>query len=518
MAKTYGGRWQISSSLASGGQAEVFKVRDIQGEHSAELVLKRVRNPKRHDRFRAEVEAIKRLNHPNVIQLIDHSALTTNDVVPDQQFIVMPYASQGDLSSRVPLYTNNLDSVVKVAKSLALGLRAAHTAGIIHRDVKPQNILFPTVTHDVWLSDFGICLIRDQDRATPADEIVGPAQFMAPELEGGGQLGVSPAADIYSLGKVMYYMLSGGVVIPRERLHEPEYSKVFRGGERHNLLETLLSRMICDLSNRFTSMDDVLRNLERIENWEHEARLLPIEPKTMLAIDAMKRKALEVQRQTDMNADIRTRRDVAMTTTSSGALNWFRTEFEKTAALFNDGHAISARVLMLEVGQNNSPPLNDFQAGPAVELRVQNKYETFQKEHLLRMSIYTKSAIIVTSRIITGREPSMQVPTHEEEHVKLMLVPSYGRATQGAELNRTINWKFFTDDGSLYSPEVKQNQLHPKRVLHGVRQQPQQPVKVHAIQFSTADWPSIADRFSVILQQTVDTFVSAMNVASGPVG
>jgi serine/threonine protein kinase len=170
-------------------------------------VLKRVRNPKRHDRFRAEVEAIKRLNHPNIVRLINHSALSNDDSPPDLQFIVMPYANQGDLSGRVALYANNPDSVVQVAKSLALGLQAAHAARIIHRDVKPQNVLFPSVTHDVWIGDFGICLIRDLDRGTPADEVVGPVQFMAPELEGGGQLDVSPAADVYSLGKVIYYML-----------------------------------------------------------------------------------------------------------------------------------------------------------------------------------------------------------------------------------------------------------------------------------------------------------------------
>jgi serine/threonine protein kinase len=73
----------------------------------------------------------------------------------------------------------------------------------------------------VWVSDFGICLIADRPtRHTETGEVVGPVVFMAPELEGGGQLDVTVDADIYSLGKVIYYMLTGGVRLPRENLEE----------------------------------------------------------------------------------------------------------------------------------------------------------------------------------------------------------------------------------------------------------------------------------------------------------
>jgi serine/threonine protein kinase len=126
MAKTYGGRWRIDSPVSSGGQAEVFLASDMAGEFSEKLVLKRVKNPKRHDRFRNEVEAVKRLNHPNIIKLIDHSALSSEDTASEKQFIIMPYAESGDLSKRVELYKGNLDSVLQVARSIAVGLAAAH--------------------------------------------------------------------------------------------------------------------------------------------------------------------------------------------------------------------------------------------------------------------------------------------------------------------------------------------------------------------------------------------------------
>jgi serine/threonine protein kinase len=90
------------------------------------------------------------------------------------------------------------------------------------------------------LSDFGICLIREAPRITETTEVVGPRAFMAPELEDGSRLDVTPAADVYSLGKVIYYMLSGGMTLPRERLNEQQFRRIFDKGERYRLLELLL--------------------------------------------------------------------------------------------------------------------------------------------------------------------------------------------------------------------------------------------------------------------------------------
>lgn len=82
--RLYGGRWKIvpnAPPLGDGGQGTVFRVVDQSGEYQGQLALKRVKNPARHERFRNEIEAIKRLRHPNIIQLLDHSAL--NDELKD---------------------------------------------------------------------------------------------------------------------------------------------------------------------------------------------------------------------------------------------------------------------------------------------------------------------------------------------------------------------------------------------------------------------------------------------------
>ena len=282
MSRLYGGRWQLLNAprLGSGGQSEVFRAKDTSGQLQGEFALKRVGSPKRHERFRREIDAIKRLSHPNIIKLIDHSALDDASTAEEKQFLVMPIAEGGDLSTpgRLALYKGSVDAVLQVAKQVAAALALAHSNAIIHRDVKPQNILFTGMGHEVWLTDFGICLIREQPRVTETPEIMGPRAFLAPELEEGGQLDVTSAADVYSLGKVIYYMVSGGIILPRERLHEEKYRKIFASGERYHLLELLLRKMVCPVENRMQDMESVIREVGKIEGWERNARLLAIGP------------------------------------------------------------------------------------------------------------------------------------------------------------------------------------------------------------------------------------------------
>jgi serine/threonine protein kinase len=115
------------------------------------------------------------------------------------------------------------------------------------------------------VSDFGICLIADRPtRHTETGEVVGPVVFMAPELEGGGKLDVTADADIYSLGKVIYYMLTGGVRLPRENLDEEKYAAVL-AGPGHEDLRLLLTQMICPRPARIKDMATVIGRLEQIQ-------------------------------------------------------------------------------------------------------------------------------------------------------------------------------------------------------------------------------------------------------------
>ena len=504
----YGGRWRLGRSIAAGGQAEIFEAFDSAGEFTQDLVLKRVKNPRRHDRFRTEVEAIRRLDHPNIIKLIDNSALSEDAERPERQFIVMPRAAQGDLQRRVALYRANVDRVLQVTKSLIEALRAAHSAGIIHRDLKPQNILFPGIGHDVWLADFGICLIRDNARATAVDEVVGPFLFIAPELESGGKLDATPAADIDSLGKVMYFMMSGGTVLPRERLHEDHYAQIFEGGERQRMLGTLLARMICPLDRRLPSADDVLGQLERIDRWEREAHLSSMQPATLSRMEALKRSALEVQQQHDVNASSQKRRGQAFVAARDGVLEWFRAKLENAGNEIRDGNAFTAAMRGGVQSDNECLSLNGYRAGEWLELWVRNRFETFEREHILRFSIYTKVAVSTTSRSIDAPNSAVGMPAAEPSHVDLMLVPTYGQFVPGRTPKRTY-WQFFSSRGGL----SEFGRTVPRRAGNGAAQ-------LHAaeggdglmmVSFTTDDWLTASDRFPVIVEKALDMFVTCLD-------
>jgi serine/threonine protein kinase len=248
-----------------GGQANVYRVVDRTGELKGDFALKRLRNRERVDRFRTEVAAIHRIKHPGVITILDHSDLA--DETLRAQYYVMPFAQHGDLRKRRALYRDNLDGTIKVIRNIAEALQAAHTLRIIHRDVKPQNILFHSESNELWVSDFGISFLPDGERLTPDGIVVGARGFTAPELEYGGPVEVTAAADVYSLGQVLFFLVSDGQLVSSD-VFESGYDSLFEGEERHRLIRALLSKMICGLDARYPDMSFVLRHLDQIGEWE----------------------------------------------------------------------------------------------------------------------------------------------------------------------------------------------------------------------------------------------------------
>src|SRR5262249_17997348 len=107
----------------------------------------------------------------------------------------------------------------------------------------------PEVGHKVWVADFGLSLDQTAERNTIDGEVIGPRFFMAPELDEGGAVNVTPAADIYSLGQLIFYMLTGGKRIPRENVFDSRYADFFAKGPRHELLRLLLSKKVRVISS-----------------------------------------------------------------------------------------------------------------------------------------------------------------------------------------------------------------------------------------------------------------------------
>lgn len=128
------------------------------------------------------------------------------------------------LDMYLPEICKDINLSSETFKLICAGVEHLHKAGIVHRDLKPENILMFSGTPKI--SDFGICLVANENRLTSTSEAVGPRFYMAPELEDGKNLDVSPSADVYSLGKILYFIFSKGKIFSREKYNQPKFNWV----------------------------------------------------------------------------------------------------------------------------------------------------------------------------------------------------------------------------------------------------------------------------------------------------
>lgn len=209
MATRYG-RWETIGTLDQGGQAHVFLVKDASKELAGQFALKRLRNAERIDLFEREIGAVRKIQHPNMLRVVDY------DLQGKKPYYVAEYCEGGSLEKiGAATYRGNLRKTVEVLLPIISAIEAAHAAGVVHRDVKPANILF-RATGEPVLGDFGICHVEGDQRITRTDEAMGSRDYIAPEMEAGRREPVTGAVDVYALGKVMYWMVSGGKPFARE--------------------------------------------------------------------------------------------------------------------------------------------------------------------------------------------------------------------------------------------------------------------------------------------------------------
>lgn len=262
MAKVYGERWEIVESLDEGGQAHTFIVKDTSKEKEEKYVLKRLKNVSRLDRFKDEVRAVDELNHPNIIELVDYNL----DV--EKPYLVTEYYKNGNLTN---LNSNLTDvELLEIFAQIVNGVSAVHELGFVHRDLKPENILIGN-NNSVYIADFGLVYIEDNQRKTLVDEAVGPMYFMAPELEDGRAESISPASDVYSLGKLLYWLLSNKNIFSREKYRQDTYNLVkVHNNPKYEHINKVLDNMITDeLSERRKNAtalkDDITQLIKLIE-------------------------------------------------------------------------------------------------------------------------------------------------------------------------------------------------------------------------------------------------------------
>jgi serine/threonine protein kinase, bacterial len=206
------GRYELSEVLGRGGMGEVWRAHDTRHDHDVALKLLAPQwsdNPEFRRRFQREAAATAALDSPHVIPIHDHGE------IDGRLYLAMPLITGADLGTLITAHPDGLDpnQAVTLTGQIAAALTAAHHAGLIHRDVKPANILLdadgPSADH-AYLVDFGIARIADDTRDTPltaTGDTLGTPAYMAPELFTAAEATV--ASDVYALGCVLFELLTG---------------------------------------------------------------------------------------------------------------------------------------------------------------------------------------------------------------------------------------------------------------------------------------------------------------------
>lgn len=194
--------YRMLKPLGSGGMSEVFlALRERDGLEVALKILDTEANndPSFLNRFIQEYALLEQINHPNVARIFDHG------FADEHAFITMEYFSHGDIRQRMAKGMSPFDSLAVVLQ-VALALSQIHALGIVHRDVKPDNLML-RADGSVALIDFGVAKHAQQLEHTQHGQIVGSPYYMSPEQAAG--LPVSPASDIYCLGVIFFEMIAG---------------------------------------------------------------------------------------------------------------------------------------------------------------------------------------------------------------------------------------------------------------------------------------------------------------------
>jgi serine/threonine protein kinase/WD40 repeat protein len=265
------GRYQLLERVGEGGMGTVYKaVHPYLKRVVALKVLRpeRLQDPQALVRFHREMEAVGRLDHPHIVRASDA------DAADGSHFLVMEWIDGTDLAhllqERGPLTVAEACAIVRQA---ALGLHHAHEQGLVHRDVKPSNLM-RTTTGQLKVLDLGLALLGEprapDSELTSTGQIMGTFDYMAPEQAGGAHQ-ADRRADIYGLGCTLYHLLSGRVPFPgrstleklmAHRLEEPEPLSRLRP-ELPTALREIVARMMAKKpEERYPNMAAVAEALE----------------------------------------------------------------------------------------------------------------------------------------------------------------------------------------------------------------------------------------------------------------
>lgn len=267
IGQTLDGRYAISEAIGSGGMAVVYRAQDMLLNRSVAVKILRddmAADREFRDRFKAEAQAVAMLSHQNIMSVYDVSR------VPDPDYIVMELV-EGQTLKQYMLAKGALSEgeTVHFAAQICRALSHAHSRGIIHRDIKPQNIM---ITGDgvAKVTDFGIAYLENTQQ-TDSKTTVGSVHYISPEQAQGHP--VDARTDIYSLGVVMYEMLTGSLPytgdsvegIARQHIAGKPGALSDLNPEVSQKLEAItLKAMAADIDSRYQTAGELLAALEAL--------------------------------------------------------------------------------------------------------------------------------------------------------------------------------------------------------------------------------------------------------------
>jgi serine/threonine protein kinase len=264
-------RYELRALTGSGGMADVFLAYDRVLDRDVALKLLKDHYAKDEEfveRFRREAKSAAALSSPFIVPIFDRGE--TED---GTYYIAMEYLPGGTLKDRIVRAGRmSPQETMEVAVQVAEALQTAHERGIVHRDVKPHNILFVDSGH-AKVVDFGIARAAEATTISKPGDILGSAKYMSPEQAAGGR--VSPASDLYSLGVVLHEMLTGRVPfdvstpadLPAEHAKGPPRRTSEANPEVPEALDAVVTKLLAtNPEDRYGSSAELLGDLGRVRN------------------------------------------------------------------------------------------------------------------------------------------------------------------------------------------------------------------------------------------------------------
>ncbi len=266
---TFAGRYQIIEELGKGGMGRVYKVLDTEIKEKVALKLLKpeiAADQETIERFRNELKLARKISHRNVCRMYDLGK------AEGTHFITMEYVHGEDLKSMIRMSTGlTVGTVLSVGKQVCDGLAEAHSLGVVHRDLKPQNIMIDK-GGNAKIMDFGIARSIKEKGITGPSVLIGTPEYMSPEQAEAKE--VDHRSDIYSLGIILYEMATGRVpfegdtalsIAMKHKSEIPKDPKQFNPNIPDDLSGVILRCLEKDKAERYQTAAEVRSELERIE-------------------------------------------------------------------------------------------------------------------------------------------------------------------------------------------------------------------------------------------------------------